>query len=126
MEKLTKEEREKNVRQYWVELKEPFVLCYDVPNLPIPLEDYQIKKLIELGAIPKDRLEDGILYYGEHRRTHFAKWNAKENKFEYRRFKFGTFFIDDCKHFQDDDNFALFVPIRKATEEEFKAYEEKK
>lgn len=46
-------------------------------------------------------------------------WNEKENKFDYVRYKFG-YYWDECNHFEDDDGFALFVPLRKATDEERK------
>jgi len=61
-------------------------------------------------------------YYGEDRRCNFAKWNKNENQFEYIRYKFGHFW-DRCNHFEDDDGFALFVPIRKATDEEIQIQE---
>jgi hypothetical protein len=46
--------------------------------------------------------------------------DLKENVFEHWRYKFG-FRLDTCNHFEDDNGFALFVPIGLATEEEFDA-----
>lgn len=98
-----------------------FETADDVPNLPVVDKDkwnnVYVPKLIEKGAIAKNQLEDGKWYYGEHRRCNLAKWNEKLNKFDYLRFKFG-YMWDDCNHFEDDNGFALFIPLREANEEE--------
>jgi hypothetical protein len=36
------------------------------------------------------------------------------------RTKFQNVFEDTCNHFEDDDGFALFVPIGIGTEEKYK------
>lgn len=108
--------RDENIKRYWLTLNK-FEKEEDVPTLPNPLTDFYINKLVELGAIPKDKLEDGVLYYGNYRNTNLGKWNKKTEKFDHYRYKFG-FQMDDCNHFEDDDGFALFVPLRKANEEE--------
>ncbi len=100
----------------------PFEKAEDVPELPRAdnLEEWKefyVPIIINKGGIPKEKLVDEEWYYGDHRRCHFAKWNEKENKFEYVRYKFG-YYWDECNHFEDDDGFALFVPLRIATEEE--------
>ena len=103
--------------------RKPFLTADDVPELPqVDIEEWKefyVPLIIEKGGIPKEKLLDGEQYYGDHRRCNFARWNEKENKFDYIRYKFG-FYWDDCNHFEDDDGYALFVPIRKATEEEEK------
>jgi hypothetical protein len=124
IKELRKKDREEKVYQYWLELKEPFVLDNDIPALPNPLTDFYIGRLIELGAIPKDKLEDDVWYYGDTRNANVAQWDAKNELFIHWRYKFG-WMKDDVKHFQDDNGFALFVPIRKATEEEIKEQEAK-
>jgi hypothetical protein len=106
----------------------PMVLAKDVPDLPHGYdkeewERYFVPILIERGAIPKKDLVDGEWYYGEHRNCNFAKWNKNNNRFDYIRYKFG-YFWDCCNHFEDDDGFALFVPLRKATNQEIKKEEE--
>lgn len=100
----------------------PFKKAEDVPDLPRAETKEEWKKffvpiIIEKGGIPKKDLIDGIWYYGDHRRCTIAKWNNKDNQFDYLRYKFG-YFWDNCNHFEDDDGFALFVPIRKANKEE--------
>jgi hypothetical protein len=113
-------ERDRRTREYWETLN-PFVNEDDVPELPNPLNTFYEERLIELGAIPKNKLEVDNWYYGNHRRCQFAKWNG--DKFIYYRYKFG-WRLDECNHFQDDDGFALFVPIRIANKEDEKKIRE--
>lgn len=120
----TLEERKENIRKYWLELKE-FKKEEDIPNIPIAgnmftqdeIDKFFLPILIKNGAIIKDHLKDNTWYYGNHRNCNVAKWNVEENKFEHLRFKFG-YRWDKCNHFQDDDGFALFVPIREANLDE--------
>jgi hypothetical protein len=109
-------------RKRWDNLK-PFKTPQDVPEIPRVGEkeykEYYIPRLIEAGAIAKAKLEDGAFYLGDHRRAKIGKWNDAMNVFEYWRFKMGNYFMDKCNHFEDDDGFALFTPIKKVTEEEF-------
>lgn len=119
-EKLKKE---KAFREHWENLPK-LERPEQVPILPtrIPPEewkDYYVRKLIVAGAVPKEDLEDDGYYLGEHRRATVARWNGERGVFEYWRWKFGNRFIDECNHFEDDNGFALFVPIREATEEQF-------
>jgi len=127
--KFLEEKREIDKRNYdeirrkkWDNLK-PFKTPQDVPEIPRVNEqeyrEYYMPRLIEAGAIPKKDLEDGGFYLGDHRRCKIGKWNAAMNVFEYWRNKFGNYFTDKCNHFEDDDGFALFTPIKKVTEEEF-------
>jgi hypothetical protein len=135
--KLTKEERidhvrelmdnghkmrEERLKEFWENLK-PFNEPHDVPNLPNvgkeKFDEIYVPKLIDAGAIQKKDLIDGQVYIGEHRRCQLAKWNKEKNVFEYWRYKFGTTFIDRCNHFQDDDGFALFVPIKLGEEKDY-------
>lgn len=117
-----KAEREKRIKEYWENIPK-FNNPEDIPELPRVDEkewkEFYVPKMIEAGAIPKTKLIDGQYYIGEHRRGNVAKWNEKENRFTYRRDKFGQVFDDYCNHFEDDDGFALFVPIRIGTEEEY-------
>ena len=116
-----REERKKRVKEYWENLPK-IVTPNDVPELPrVDIQewkDFYVPKLIEAGAIGKDDLIEGQIYIGEHRRANVAKWNGKE--FVYNREKFGNVYEDKCNHFEDDDGFALFVPIGIGTEEKYK------
>lgn len=110
------EYRDAQIIKYWSELK-PFRKSTDVPDLPKPLTEFFISRLIELGAIPKSELKDGHWYYGDYRNTKFGRWNQEKNVFDHIRYSFGSYW-DTCNHFEDDDGFALFTPLREVTEEE--------
>ena len=122
-----KADRLKNIRNYWEKLK-PFKDIDDVPDLPVvdkeEWENFYVPKLIELGAIAKCDLKDGCYYYGAYRNATIGKWDATEQQFGHWRMKFGWRW-DTCNHFQDDNGYALFVPIREVNENEIKIEEEK-
>lgn len=112
---LHRAEDERKERDSWNEIK-PFLNEAEVPHLP-RMTAFLIQRLIELGAIPKANLEDGVWYYGNYRNSTLGKWNETTKKFDHYRYKFGIQ-KDECNHFEDDDGYALFVPLRKANEEE--------
>jgi hypothetical protein len=118
----TKEERAARIKEWWMTLK-PFKDKYDVPTLPRvdkqEWEEFYVPKLIGAGAIPKKDLVVGEYYIGNHRCTGIARWNG--NVFEYWKWEFFPM-EDECNHFEDDDGFALFVPIGIGTKEEFDKY----
>jgi len=115
----TQEERDARIKNYWLTLQ-PFKDVKDIPTLPRVDEkewkEFYVPKLIELGAIPKKDLVVGEYYIGDHRCTTIAKWNG--NVFEYWKWEFFPM-EDECNHFEDDDGFALFVPIGIGTKEDF-------
>ncbi len=119
-----KRELKKRTRlmELWNNLK-PFKTPNDVPDIPIVDKDeyaaFYIPKLIKAGAIRRADLINGQIYIGKHRRCTVAKWNENIEKFEYWRNKFGYWFIDTCNHFENDNGFALFVPIKLGTEQDF-------
>jgi hypothetical protein len=119
-----KAERKKAMIKYWNELK-PFLTPNDVPAIPRVKEkeykEFYVPRLIAAGAIPKADLVDNQFYFGEYRNANVGKWIAEKNVFEHWRYKFG-FRIDECNHFEDDDGFALFVPIRLANKAEIEEY----
>ena len=121
VEEKKAEEKKFNRKEHFRNLK-PFETIHDIPNLPVvdkeEWDNFYVPILIEKGAIPKADLKDGNWYIGDHRRCKIAKWNETKNCFEYIRTKFNAVFWDKCNHFQDDDGFALFVPIREANQEE--------
>jgi len=116
-----REERKQRIKEYWENLPK-INTPKDVPDLPrVDIQewrDYYVPKLIEAGAIPKKDLVINQFYIGEHRNAQVAKWNG--DKFVYMRTKFQNVYEDTCNHFEDDDGFALFVPIKTGTEEEYK------
>ena len=66
----------------------PFQKEEDVPALPV-MNQFYTERLIQLGAIPKDKLQDGVWYYGNYRNARFGKWNAITERFDHYRWKFG-------------------------------------
>lgn len=67
-------------------------------------------ELIKHGAIPLDNLEVGKTYIGCCRNASEAVWLG--DKFEYQRYKFGFTFPEKINHFQNDDGYDVFVPIK--------------
>lgn len=110
--------KEQQLIEYWKNL-DKFEKSTDVPPLPNPLNDFYTNRLIELGAIPKEDLKDDNWYYGNFRNSNYGKWDKDKSTFHHIRYSFG-YYWDKCNHFEDDDRFALFVPLREATPEEIK------
>lgn len=118
------EEQKKRIREYWGNLPK-FEHEWQVPPLPCNVnneewKNFYVPMLIKAGAIPKDKLIDGQFYKGNHRQAKVAKWNDQKQKFIYLRNKFGHTFEDTCNHFEDDDGYALFVPLKIANKEDYK------
>ena len=91
----------------------------DIPEPPITTPElyqkYVIPNFIRCGAIPKDKLIKGKTYFGSCRNAETAVWLG--DKFEYTRHKFGASYQEKINHFEDDDGFDLFVPIREINSE---------
>lgn len=85
------------------------------PGIPrVSQQEYDtiiIPKLIEIGAIPKSKLEVGKKYKGYCRNASEAIWLG--DKFEYDRYKFGSTFKEKINHFEDDNGYDLFVPYKE-------------
>ena len=99
----------------------PFKTVDDIPDIPIfeNENDYKeivVKNLIRCGAIPKNKLEIGKTYFGNCRNSNEGIWDGE--KFHYLRHKFGTVQWDEINHFEDDDGYDLFVPIKEKNVEE--------
>jgi hypothetical protein len=108
------EERYNNILEYWKSRK-PFKDEDDIPPIPIvrPMdyEEVIIPNIIRCGGIPKDELIVGKTYIGDCRNASEAVWNG--DVFTYMRTKFGTTYPEDINHFQDDDGYDVFVPIKQ-------------
>ena len=111
--KKEKEERYKTVLNHWKERK-PFRDEDDIPPIPIVLpKDYEeiiVPNIIRCGGIPKDKLIVGKTYIGDCRNAREAVWDG--GKFTYMRTKFGSTYPETINHFQDDDGYDLFVPLK--------------
>lgn len=87
-------------------------LCYvDVPTCRNEEERQFVQDtLIRYGAIPIDKLEVGKTYIGFCRNASEATWQGE--KFIYKRTKWGFVYDEKINHFQNDDGFDVFVPIK--------------
>lgn len=87
----------------------------NVPEIPYVEPDVYkevvIPNLIRLGAIPKSKLKVGKTYLGACRNAEKAVWRGKF--FVYKRYKFGMWYEEEINHFEDDDGYDLFVPIKQ-------------
>lgn len=94
--------------------RKPFADYDDIPDIPVvSKEDYDniiIPNIIRCGGIPKSELVIGKTYIGGSRNASEAIWNGKT--FTYKRHKFGYTFLEDINHFEDDDGYDLFIPIK--------------
>lgn len=111
--KKEKEERYNTVLNHWKERK-PFRDEDDIPPIPIVLpKDYEeiiVPNIIRCGGIPKDKLIVGKTYIGDCRNATEAVWDGE--KFTYMRTKLGSTYPETINHFQDDDGYDLFVPLK--------------
>ena len=100
--------------EYWKNLQHFKDNPDNVPELPITdittWNTLIIPKLIECGAIPKKDLIIGKKYLGSCRNSDDGKWNGFT--FTYERCKFGKFFNEKINHFEDDNGFDLFIPLK--------------
>ena len=64
----------------------------------------------QIEVVPKNELEIDKEYLGNCRNSNKAIW--KGDHFEYQRYKFGHFYTDKINHYEDDDGYDVFVPIR--------------
>ena len=61
--------------------------------------------------IPKSELVVGQEYPGHCRNSSKATWDG--SKFHYQRYKFGTLIDDSINHYEDDNGYDVFVPIKE-------------
>lgn len=105
-----------DILEYW-KTRKPFKNEDDIPDIPkVKKEDYDniiIPNIIRCGGIPKSQLKSHIIYIGSCRNTNEAEWTGKN--FIYCRHKWGTEYIDEVNHFEDDNGYDLFVPIKMKT-----------
>jgi hypothetical protein len=104
------------IENYWIETQnKPFLTTDDIPELPKvnkeKWETFYVPILIKRGAIPKKDLKIGASYLGSCRNSETAVWNGE--CFVYKRTKFGMTYDEEINHFEDDDGFDLFVPIKE-------------
>lgn len=67
--------------------------------------------------LPKDQLEPYAWYVGKCRNSIVAQWMPTRNHFIYIRHKFGSSFIEELPHPEDDAGFDCFFPFVKVVSE---------
>ena len=88
----------------------------DISNIHIPIcknkdeEELVQNTLIKHGAIPIHEMEVGKTYIGTCRNASEAVWQG--DHFIYQRYKWGSTFPEKINHFQNDDGYDVFVPIK--------------
>ena len=110
-----KKNRIPRLREFWNNLK-PFETIDDIPDIPILdtpelYNEIVVTNLIRCGAIPKKELKIGQTYIGTCRNFSEAVWKGKE--FEGNRYKWGMWQVDKINHFEDDDGYDVFVPLKE-------------
>ena len=114
-EKLAAEQRERHANRlkYW-QNRPPFRDEDEWVDIPVvDKEDYDniiVPNLIRCGAIPKVDLIVGETYLGHCRNASEAVWDGEH--FTYIRHKFGMEYPENINHFEDDNGFDLFVPLK--------------
>ena len=73
-------------------------------------EEFVQNTLIKHGAIPLQNMNIGETYIGFCRNSSEAIWQG--DHFIYQRTKFGITFPEKINHFQNDNGFDVFVPIK--------------
>lgn len=107
---MTKDELDKILISYAYE-----ILTYEeIHNFGSP---EKFHKWIRKHIIPinKSELEVGKEYSGECRNANKAIWNGE--KFIYTRYKFGIKYQEKINHYEDDDGYDVFVPIKEVNNE---------
>ena len=89
-------ERYNEVLEYWKN-RGPFTDEDDIPSIPI-VKDDDYRRIIIPNIIRCCRNASEAVWDGE--------------KFTYLRTKFGTTYTEFINHFEDDDGYDVFVPIR--------------
>jgi hypothetical protein len=82
-----------------------------IMRTPEDYNNYVVKNFIRCGAIPKKDLIIGKTYIGSCRNADEAVWLGEQ--FEYNRTKFGYTFKEKINHFEDDNGYDLFVPLKE-------------
>ncbi len=71
-------------------------------------DEIEFTRAYSLGMIRKEDLVTGKYYKGNCRNTSVAKWNG--SKFDYMRYKWGSYYKDSLCYPTDEDHFDVFIP----------------
>lgn len=76
-------------------------------SFSIMADEIEFTRAYSLGMIRKEHLVVGQYYKGNCRNASVAKWNG--SKFEYMRYKWGSYFKDEVSYPSDEDYFDVFI-----------------
>lgn len=77
-------------------------------SFSIMADEIEFTRAYSLGMIRKEDLVVGQYYKGNCRNASVAKWNG--SKFEYMRYKWGSYYKDSLFYPTDEDHFDVFIP----------------
>lgn len=79
-----------------------------------PVKPEEIAEAYARGMIAKKDLKNREFYKGRCRNASLAMWVNEISRFVYIREKWGSKFLEDICHPEDDNNYDLFIPTSKA------------
>lgn len=71
-------------------------------------DELEFTRAYSLGMIRKEDLVVGMYYKGNCRNASVAKWDG--SKFDYMRYKWGSYYKDSLCYPMDEDHFDVFIP----------------
>ena len=77
-------------------------------SFSIMADEIEFTRAYSLGMIRKEDLMVGQYYKGNCRNASVARWNG--SKFEYMRYKWGSYYKDSLCYPTDEDHFDVFIP----------------
>ena len=84
-------------------------------------DEIEFTRAYSLGMIRKEDLVVGKYYKGNCRNASVAKWNG--SKFDYMRYKWGSYYKDSLCYPTDEDHFDVFIPYQVLYEIDLKSTE---
>jgi len=78
-----------------------------------PATKEEIAEANKKGMILKKDLKDRSLYKGYCRNAQEAMWVKEIERFIYVRHKWGSEFLEDICHVEDDNLYDLFIPLEE-------------
>jgi hypothetical protein len=82
-------------------------------DLPVNPTAEDLERAYSAGLLRKEALEHGAYYLGHCRNASVARWHAAAQCFFYRRYKFGSTFIEEIRHPEDERSYDVFLPMAR-------------
>lgn len=103
---LPEESHQEALRQYKDNFPDQHPLEFF--SFSIMPDEIEFTRAYNLGMIRKEDLVAGKYYKGNCRNASVAKWNG--SKFDYMRYKWGSYYKDSLCYPTDEDHFDVFIP----------------